>query len=152
MRGIRQDGGTGFSLRRITRRVVMGAVSLIVVASAASYAIAPTVDAIGAQVTTVASSAGNESIMGQVLVGKHGAAGAVVRVYNGNHLVARRVVNSKGRFSIPVNPGKYTVVLERRQAHKTVKVTVRRGHSVFVLGKVTQKSNAFLAPPVIFNY
>ena len=142
---------------RGVRHLAVASVSLAIVASATSYALSPAVDAMAAQASAVTAAVGKEAIKGRVTRGKSAATGTVVRIVkrvNGkDRVVARAKVDAKGEFSIPVRPGKYTVVLQRgATSQKRVAVSVAPGHSVFVGAQVTKTAGGWLIAPVVFSY
>jgi hypothetical protein len=153
-----------YRISRLVQHLAVATVSLLVMGAAAIYALAPESEAIGATVRAVASS-GHSAVEGRILNGKSAARGVSVEVL-GNVRFRRHgrwvtraepvgiaTTGRTGRFSIRVRPGKYFVVVEDgSKAKLRLTVTVRRGKSVFVLGKITKRAGGLAIVPVLFNY
>lgn len=153
-----------YRITRLAQHVAVATVSLLVLGAGAIYALAPESEAIGATVTAVASS-GHSAVEGRILKGKSAARGVTVEVL-GNVRFKRQgrwvtraepvgiaTIGRTGRFSIPVRPGKFVVVVQDgAKAKLRLTVTVRSGKSVFVLGKITKRAGGLAIVPVLFNY
>lgn len=145
---------------RIVRRTAVAVASLWVVAAIVAYATAPTGEAIAAKAFSRTVPHGTEAINGRVLQGGKPALGTVVRVAlrqgtkcTGQCETVEIVqVGSQGRFQVPVDHGRYVVVVRGPGATKGVRVQVSADHSVFVSVTVEHADGAPVIAPVVFNY
>lgn len=159
---------------RLVRHISVAAVSGAIVISAAAYAFSPTIEAIGANVSTRVSTHKRSAIEGRILESKKGAKGAIVRITQhvkcaakrhktsaiarikrscGTRVIATRRVGANGRFSVRVNPGVYEVALQHgSKAKKRLRIAVKRGESIFIAATIEQRPGGLSIAPVIFNY
>jgi hypothetical protein len=131
--------------------VAAASVSLLLIVSAISYAIAPAGTALAAAVASVTSRAGHASIKGRVQ--GSGVTVRVVEQINGKTtVIGTTKVSRNGHFNIPVAPGNYKLIISDGSKHVVKSLKVTSGHSAFVVVKVTQTDGGLGIAPVIFNY
>jgi hypothetical protein len=143
-------------VRWLARHLGVAAISTVVLAAAVLYAVSPAIETIAAQVVSVQTvRAGSESIEGRALEDGRPARGTFVSVYRLVHgreiFVGAEGVNSQGRFTFRVAPGRYVVVVRYESKKATVAFTLGRGKTIFIA--VTVKHHGgFVGAPVLFNY
>jgi hypothetical protein len=131
--------------------VAAGSVSLMLIVSATSYAVAPAGAALGAAVASIASKPGHEAIEGKVQ--GSGVTVRVVEQVNGKTTIINTTkVGRNGRFDVPVAPGAYKLIIIHGSKHVVKSLKVSSGHSAFVVVKITQTDGGLGIAPVIFNY
>jgi len=123
---------------------------LLVVASLAAYAVAPSGEAVAADAREEPARPGKEAIKGTAPRGTE--IRVLKRTPNGRRPIAKRVVGASGRFSIEVRAGRYLVVIERSDSSKRLAVRVKRGHSIFIEVEVSKGPGGSIIAPVVFNY
>src|SRR6186713_446140 len=91
--------------KRTMRHLALATVSLLVVASLAAYAVAPSGEAVAADAREEPARPGKEAIKGTAPRGTE--IRVLKRTPNGRRPIAKRVVGASGRFSIEVRAGRY---------------------------------------------